>query len=101
MRNSEPGHKSFVNLKNHKNVCFKFIQLVHVMPNYWKRKLTENTTNDQNLSYLNHHLKKSNQIHSAEKLTTKELCLTLFQHETTTPVSQKYFETMFQDLTLQ
>ena len=71
------------------------------MPNYWKKTLTENTTNNQNLSYLNHHLTKSNQIHPFEKLTVKELHLISLQHETTTPNSQKYFESMFQDLTLQ
>ena len=53
------------------------------------------------LSYLNHHLTKSNQIYSFEKLTAKELYLISLQQETTTPTSQKYFESMFWDLTLQ
>ena len=35
------------------------------------------------------------------KLTTKELYLISLQHETTTPTSQKYFESKFRDLTLQ
>ena len=55
----------------------------------------------QNLSYLNYHLMKSNQIHSVEKLTAKELYLISLQHETATPTSQKYFESIFQDVTLQ
>ena len=41
-----------------KNLYFKWIQLVHEIPNHWKKKLTENTINSQNLSYLNHHLIK-------------------------------------------
>ena len=82
-----------------KNLYFKWIQLVHAIPNHWKKKLTENTINSQ--SYLNHHLLKSNQIHSFEKLTAKELYLISLQHKTTTPTSQKYFESMFRDLTLQ
>ena len=65
------------------------------------KKLTENTINSQNLSYLNHHLIKINQIYSFEKLTLKEHYLILLQHETNAPTSQKYFESMFWDLTLQ
>ena len=84
-----------------KNLYFKWIQLVYATPNHWKKKLTENTINSQNLPYLNHHLIKSNQIYPFEKLTAKELYLISFQHETTTPTSQKYFESMVRDLTLQ
>ena len=84
-----------------KNFYFEWIQLVHTIPNHWKKKLTENTTNNQNLSYLNHHLIKSNQIHSVENLTAKQLYLISLQHETATPTSQKYFESTFRDLTLQ
>ena len=79
---------------------FKWVQLVHATPNFMKKILTENTANSQNLSSLTHHLIKSNPIHSVEKLTTKELCLISLQHETAAPTSQKYFETMFQDLAL-
>ena len=78
---------------------FKWIQLVHAIPHHWKKKITENTISSQNLSYLNHHLIKTNQICSFEKLTAKELYLISLPHETTTPTSQKYFESMFQDLT--
>ena len=84
-----------------KNLYFKWNQLVHAIPNYWKKTLTENTINSQNLSYLNHDLIKSNQIHSVEKLKIRELYLISLQHETKTPSSQKYFQSMFQDLTLQ
>ena len=78
---------------------FKWIQLVH--GNHWKKKLTENTISNQNLSYLNHHLIKNNQIYSFEKLNAKELYMISLQHEAITPTSQKYFERMFRDLTLQ
>ena len=81
--------------KINKNLYFKWIQLVHAIPNHWKKKLTENKINSQNLSYLNHHLIKINQIHSFEKLIAKELYLISLQYETTTPTSQKYFESMF------
>ena len=43
---------------------------------------------------------KSHQTHSAEKLTAKELYLISLQHKTATSSSQKYFESMFRDLTL-
>ena len=72
-----------------KNLHFKWFQLVYAIPNHWKKKLTENTTNSQNLCYLNHHLIKSNQMHSFEKLIMKELYLISLQHETATPTSQK------------
>ena len=52
-----------------KNLYFKWIQLVHAVPNQWKKKLTENTIISQNLSYVNHHLIKSNQIYWFEKQT--------------------------------
>ena len=63
------------------------------------KKRKENTINSQNLSYLNHHLIESSQIHSFKKLTVKELYLILPQDETATPISQKYFQSMFRDLT--
>ena len=78
-----------------KNLYFKWIQLVHAIPNHWKKKLTENKINSQNLSYLNHHLIKINQIYSFEKLTAKELYLISLQYEATTLTSQKYFKSMF------
>ena len=84
-----------------KNLNFKWTQLVHAIPNYWGKTLTENTTSSQSLNYLNHNLMKSNQINSVEKLTTKELYLILLQHETTTPTSQKYFESTVKELTFQ
>ena len=80
---------------------FKWITLVHVIPSHWKKTPSENTTNSQNLSYLSHNLVKSNQIHTVEKLTSKELYSISLQHETATPTSEKYFESMFRDLTLQ
>ena len=80
---------------------FKWIQLLHAIANHWEKELTENTINSQNLSYLNHHRIKSYHIYYIEKLTMKELYLISPQHETTTPISQKCFESMFRDLTLQ
>ena len=52
-------------------------------------KDTENTTNSQNLYYLNNHFIKSNQLHSIGKLTAKKFYLIRLQHETATPASQK------------
>ena len=46
-----------------KNLYFKWVQLVHEIPNHWKRKLTESKINSQNVSCLNYHLMKSNQIY--------------------------------------
>ena len=65
-----------------------------------KKTITEKTTKSQNLSHLNHHLIKSNQLHTVGKLNTKKLYLISLQHETTTSTSHKHFESMFQNLTL-
>ena len=100
MENSKHGSRSFMNLKLIRICISNGFKLVYAIPNYWKKTLTENTTNSQNLSYLNHHLIKSDQIHSVEKLTMKELYLILLQHDIATPTSQKYSESMFWDLTL-
>ena len=54
---------------------------MHAIANHWKKKFIENTINSQNLSYLNHHLIKSNQVYSFEKLTAKELYLISLQHK--------------------
>ena len=74
---------------------FELIQLVLTTPNHWKETLTENTTNSQNLSYVNHHLIKSSQTHSVEKLTAKDLYLISLQDETATPTSQKKFRVKY------
>ena len=66
-----------------------------------EKKITENTISSQNLSCLNHYLIKNNQIHCFEKLTAKEFYLISLQHEIATPTSQKYFESMFRNVTLQ
>ena len=71
---------------------FKWIQLADAIPNYWQKTLTKNSTNSQNLSYLNHHVIKNNRKHSDKKLTAKGLYFISPQHETTTPTSQKYIE---------
>ena len=60
-----------------------------------------NKINSQNISYLNHHPIKSNQIYSFENLTAKELYLISLQYEATAPTLQKYFESNIRDLTLQ
>ena len=65
-------------------------------------KETYRKYNKQPKSILfDHHLIISNQIHSFENLTAKELYLISLQQKITTPTSQKYFVSMFRDLTLQ
>ena len=65
-------------------------------------KDTYSIYNKQPKSYKKHiNLIKSNQIDSVKKLITKELYLILLRHEATKPTSQKYFESMFWDLSLQ
>ena len=93
MQNSKHG---ISNKNSNKNLYFKWFQLVRAISNHWKKTLVENT-----ISYLNHSLLKHYQIHSAENPTAKEVYLISLQHKTAKPTSQKYFESMFRDLTLQ
>ena len=65
-------------------------------------KDTYSIYNKQPKSYKKYvNLIKSNQIDSVKKLITKELYLILLRHKATKPTSQKYFESMFRDLSLQ
>ena len=94
MENSKHGNRSLMNLKLIR-IC------ISNGFNWYQKKDTKNKTNNQNLPYLNHHLIKSNKIHSVEKLSVKELYLISLQHETATTTSQRYFESMFWNWTFQ
>ena len=60
------------NLNN--NLYFKWIQLIHSIPQKWKNTI-KNFRISENLLFLNHHLIKCNILLSQEKLNSKELYL--------------------------
>ena len=91
MENSKHESRSLVNLKPIR-IC---ISDVHKILNYWKKTLTENTRNSQKLSYSNHHLIKSSQIHFSEKLVT---LLSTGKRSTTYTHSQSSFKIISSNL---
>ena len=70
--------KEWIKLKRkfnlHNNLYFKWIQLIHSIPQKWKNTI-KNFRISENLLFLNHHLIKCNILLSQEKLNSKELYL--------------------------
>ena len=60
------------NLNN--NLYFKWMQLIHSIPQKWKNTIKNNRISE-NLFFLNHHLIKCNILLSLEKLNSKGLYL--------------------------
>ena len=85
------------NLNN--NPYFKWIQLIHSIPQKWKNTINNNRISE-NLLFLNHHLIKCNILLSLEKLNSKELCWIQLTRDFCKPASQIYFEKHFNDCVL-
>ena len=85
------------NLNN--NLYFKWMQLIHSIPQKWKNTINNNRISE-NLLFLNHHLIKCNILLSLEKLNSKELYLIQLTRDFCKPTSQIYFEKHFNDCVL-
>ena len=81
--------------KINKQLYFKWLQLIHLIPNLWKKEIVYDNGNCKNLLLLNHHLIKNNQLHDVEKLKAKELYSFSIFLKNTKPTSQKYFQDYF------
>ena len=79
---------------------YKWFQLLHVIPNQWKRIIK--ITNDSciNIVYFEHHLVKNNRIVAMEKLYSKEIYSLIISQNMGTPTSQQCFKTLFLHLNL-
>ena len=68
--------KEWMNLKHefnlNNNLYFKWLQLIHSIPQKWKNTINNNRISE-NLLFLNHHVIKCNILFSLEKLNSKEL----------------------------
>ena len=82
------------NLNN--NLYFKWMQLIHSIPQKWKNTIKNNRISE-NLLFLNHHVIKCNILLSLEKLNSKELYLIQLTRDFCKPTSQIYFEKYFND----
>ena len=85
------------NLNN--NLYFKWMQLIHSIPQKWKNTINNNRISE-NLLFLNHHLIKCNILLSLEKLNSKELYLIQLTCDFLKPTSQIYFEQHFNNCVL-
>ena len=88
-----PGvFKSYAGIKTEYNIkekiFFKWLQLLHPIPNQWKNIIK--TTNDShtNIVYLDHHLVRNNRIVVLEKLHSKEIYSLVISQDMSTPTSQ-------------
>ena len=59
--------------KINKQIYFKWLQLIHTIPNYWEKEMVHDNGNCKNILHLNHHLIKNNQLHDFEKLNAKQI----------------------------
>ena len=81
------------------NLYFKWMQLIHSIPQKWKNTINNNRISE-NLLFLNHHLIKCNILLSLEKLNSKELYWIQLTRDFCKPASQIYFEKHFNDWVL-
>ena len=81
------------------NLYFKWIQLIHSIPQKWKNTINNNRISE-NLLFLNHHLIKCKILLSLEKLNSKELYWIQLTRDLCKSTSQIYFEKHFNDCVL-
>ena len=87
--------KRLFNLSNKQH--YFCIQLINTISKSWKEELRRNNHISDALFVYDHHLIKSNQIHSLNKCKSKELyCLQISLNDSKTR-SQLYFENLFQN----
>ena len=101
---SDTGNiKWWIKLKHEFNLnnirYFKWMQLIHWIPQKWKNAIKNNRISE-NLLFLNHHFIKCNILLSLEKLNPKELYLIHLTRDFCKRSSQNYFEKHFNDCAL-
>ena len=73
-----------------------WLQIIDALPKTWKDIILKDKGNAKNLVIFDHHIVRSSQICSLNKLISKELYLILVEADTVTPTAQDYFENLFQ-----
>ena len=82
------------------NLFFKWVQLCDSVPKNWKAILKASSESSDNLIYMDHHLIKQNRLLCLQKLDSKELYSIATLHNSTVPTSQKYFDSIFSESSL-
>ena len=78
---------------NHK---IYWLQIIDAFPKTWKDIILKDKGNAKNLVIFDHHIVRNSQIHSLNKLTSKQLYLILVEANTVKPTAQDYFENLFE-----
>ena len=66
------------------------------MPKSWKDVILKDKGNAKNLAVFDHHIVRKSQTCSLNKLTSKELYLNLVEVNAVKPITQDYFENLFE-----
>ena len=77
------------------NAKFKWMQLVHAIPKFWKEEILSDKGNSNNLIIQEHHIIKKHQVCCLAKLNSKEIYNILISSLYRKPTSQSYFEHFF------
>ena len=95
-RNIEPwkGLKIEFHLRNNHKIYW--LQIIDAFPKTWKDIILKDKGNAKNLVIFDHHIVRNSQIHSLNKVTSKELYLILVVANTVKPTAQDYFENLFE-----
>ena len=73
-----------------------WLQIIDALPKTWKDIILKDKGNAKSLVIFDHHIVRNSQIHSPNKLTSKELYLILVKANTVKPTAQNYFENLFE-----
>ena len=73
-----------------------WLQIIDALPKTWKDIILKDKGNANNLVIFNHHIVRKSQICNLNKLTSRELYLTLVVANTVKPTTQDYFENTFE-----
>ena len=73
-----------------------WLQIIDALLKNWKDITLKDRGNAKSLVIFDHHIVRNSQIHSLNKLTSKELYLILVEANTVKPTAQDYFENLFE-----
>ena len=65
-----------------------WLQIIDALPKTWKDIILNNKGNAKGLVIFDHHIVRNSQIHSLNKLTSKQLYLILVEANTVKPTAQ-------------
>ena len=95
---------SWINLKGRceltNDMFFQWAQLKHAIPPRWKKIIFDYNDINENDLCQNHHVVKRARILPLDKLSSKEIYSILISNNISKPISNIYFEKLFENTTL-